>query len=268
MRHHRLFRSAGPAIAAFLVAGGLSWYSATAAPDGSRTSFGSSGNLGNGVVRTFASVDPGGEPAAVGVRVSAAALDGLPTEPAMLMLDFPAEASATAFDHLMLNWNPHGHEPEILFGKPHFDFHFYMTDMASIMRIDPAAPEFGTQAAHFPDARYMPRDYVSPPGALASELAVPFMGTHWVDATEGMIPGVYDFTETFINGSWDGTFTFMEPMITRAWLLTEPTLQESIKQPQAYQKSAYYPTVYTVRFDDSAQEFEITLSEMVYRTGS
>ncbi len=58
----------------------------------------------------------------------------------------------------------------------------------------------------------------------------------------------------------------MEPMITRAWLLTEPTLQEEIKQPSAYQRSAYYPpTVYTVRFDDRTQEFEVALSEMVFR---
>ncbi|WP_068155884.1 DUF5602 domain-containing protein [Rhodococcus phenolicus] len=264
MGHHRLFRSAGLAVAAFVVASGPVWHNATAAPDESRTHFGSTVALGDGVARTFTSVDPGGNPTAVGIRLSAAALDGLSGEGTMLMLELPEAATATAFDHVMLNWNPRGHPPDTLFGKPHFDLHFYMTDMASIGRIDPAAPDYATRAANLPAAQYIPQGYILPPGP-AAEQAVPFMGTHWLDATEGMIPGVYDFTETFINGSWDGNYTFMEPMITRAWLLTEPTLQEEIKQPSAYQRSAYYPTVYTVRFDDRTQEFEVALSEMVFR---
>ncbi|WP_425569608.1 hypothetical protein [Pseudonocardia yuanmonensis] len=49
-----------------------------------------------------------------------------------LMLDLPDQASATAYDHVMLNWNPQGHDPVVLFGKPHFDIHFDMVDMASI----------------------------------------------------------------------------------------------------------------------------------------
>ncbi|MFZ2530359.1 MAG: DUF5602 domain-containing protein [Rhodococcus sp. (in: high G+C Gram-positive bacteria)] len=264
MRHHRMFRSAGLAVAACVVASGSVWHNATAVPDESHTHFGSTATAGNGVIRTFTSVDAAGNPTAVGIRMSADALDGLPDDGAMLMLDVPETAAATAFDHVMINWNPRGHPPETLFGKPHFDLQFYMTDMASIERIDPAAPDFAIRAANLPAPQYMPRGYVLPPGP-AAEQVVPFMGAHWLDATEGMIPGVYDFTETFINGSWDGTYTFMEPMITRAWLLTGPTLREDIEQPQAYQQSAYYPTVYTVRFDDRTQEFEVALSEMVFR---
>ncbi|ETT25539.1 hypothetical protein RR21198_3661 [Rhodococcus rhodochrous ATCC 21198] len=266
MRPHRMLRLLGLFLAACVTAAGCS--AAAAGPPETRTYYGSFQNVGHGTARTYATVTAQGDPTAVGIRMSAAALEGLPDQAAMVMLDLPGQASATVFDHVMLNWNPHGHEPEILFGKPHFDMHFYMTDMSSTMEIDPATPEYAARATHLPDGKYIPRDYITPPGPLASQLAVPFMGVHWMDATAGMIPGVYDFTQTFINGSWDGNYTFMEPMMTRAWLLTRPTMQEDIKQPQAYQHTAYYPTVYSVRFDHAAQEVDVALGEMILRQKS
>ncbi|SEB76434.1 DUF5602 domain-containing protein [Rhodococcus koreensis] len=266
MRDHRLRCAVGLILAVCVTVAGCS--AAAAGPEGSRTSFGASESVGEGAVRTYTTVDARGEPTGVGIRMSATALDGLPDTGEKFMLDLPEQASATVFDHVMLNWNPHGHEPEILFGKPHFDMHFYMTDMSSTMGIDPAASDYAARAAHLPDAKYIPRDYITPPGPLASELAVPFMGVHWMDATAGMIPGVYDFTQTFINGSWDGNYTFMEPMMTRAWLLTKPAIRESAKQPQAYQHTAYYPTVYSVRFDYATGEYDISLAEMILRQKS
>lgn len=266
MRHHQMLRSLGLALAACLTVAACS--AAAAGPEDGRTYFSSSRSVGHGAVRTYTTVDTKGEPNAIGIRMSATALDGLPDTGAMFMLDLPEQASATVFDHVMLNWNPHGHEPEILFGKPHFDMHFYMTDMSAIEEIDPAAPDYADRAAHLPDGKYIPRDYITPPGPLASQLAVPFMGVHWLDATAGMIPGIYDFTQTFVNGSWDGNYTFMEPMMTRAWMLTKPAIREDIKQPLAYQHTGYYPTVYTVRFDQLTQEFDIALAGMTLRQKS
>ncbi|MGW5151843.1 DUF5602 domain-containing protein [Rhodococcus koreensis] len=266
MRDHRLRRAVGLILAVCVTVAGCG--AAAAGPEERRTYFGSPAPLGEGAVRTYTTVDTRGDPTAVGIRMSATALGGLPDTGAMFILDLHGEASPTVFDHVMLNWNPHGHEPEILFGKPHFDMHFYMTDMSSTMGIDPAASDYAARAAHLPDAKYIPRDYITPPGPLASQLAVPFMGVHWMDATAGMIPGVYDFTQTFINGSWDGNYTFMEPMMTRAWLVTKPTIRELIKQPLAYQYTAYYPTVYSVRFDYATGEYVISLEEMILREKS
>ncbi|RDI17194.1 hypothetical protein DEU38_12329 [Rhodococcus sp. AG1013] len=266
MRHHRVLRSVSLALAACVTMAGCS--AAAAEREDSRTYFSASERVGDGAARTYATVDTNGDPVAVGIRMSATALDGLPENGEMFMLDLPEQASATVFDHVMLNWNPHGHEPEILFGKPHFDMHFYISDMAAVQGIDPSAPDYADRAARFPDAKYIPRDYIAPPGPLASELAVPFMGVHWLDATAGMIPGVYDFTQTFINGSWDGNYTFMEPMMTRAWLQTKSSIREPIKQPQEYQHTAYYPTVYSVGFDDATGEYDITLGEMILRQQS
>ncbi len=273
MRSHRAVRAAGLVLAAVVV-GGASGCGAATAHDGHTTLavdgtyLGSPTDVGNGEVRTYTIVDAKGEPTAVGIRMSATSLDGLPDSGASFMLHLPEAAPPTVFEHVMLNWNPRGHEPTILFGKPHFDMHFYMTDMASVEQIDPAASNYAANAAHLPEGQYMPRNYVTAPGALASQIAVPSMGVHWVDATDGMIPGVYDFTQTFINGSWNGEYTFMEPMMTRAWLLTRPTIREDIEQPQAYQHTAYYPTTYIIRFDDRTQEFDVSLADLVLRQSS
>ncbi|HEY0574809.1 MAG TPA: DUF5602 domain-containing protein [Pseudonocardia sp.] len=206
--------------------------------------FGASQAVGNGTAKTFVKPDPSGQPAEVGLVMSASSMDGLAAEdtvpPTMVMLGFPPEAKATVFDHVMMNWNSHGHKPAEVFGKPHFDFHFYLSDAASVMAIDPGGVDFAAKAARLPDARYMPQDYAADPGLPAAN-TVPAMGLHWVDSTARIVPGEYQFTQIFINGSWDGQYTFMEPMLTREWMLTHPTVREAIKQPAAYQHDGYYP---------------------------
>jgi hypothetical protein len=94
------------------------------------------------------------------------------------------------------------------------------------------------------------------------------MGLHWVDTTDGLVPGKYDFTQILINGSWDGTYTFIEPMMKREWMLTKQTVQKNIKQPQAYQRSGCFPTTYSVRYDDQAKEYSISLGGMTMRHAS
>ncbi|MGB6224140.1 MAG: DUF5602 domain-containing protein, partial [Pseudonocardiaceae bacterium] len=95
----------------------------------SGTFFGPAQSIGNGTVKAYVTLDNAGNPSEVGLRMSATSLDGLPAEdavpPRMIMLDLPQQASATVFDHVMINWNSHGHAPVELFGKPHFDMHFY-----------------------------------------------------------------------------------------------------------------------------------------------
>ncbi|SEM24174.1 DUF5602 domain-containing protein [Rhodococcus maanshanensis] len=244
---------------------------AVGADDRSGTFFGPSQDLGDGTSKTYVSLDSDGKPTEIGIRITETALDGLPggpdAKPQMLMFDLPDEASETVFEHVMLDWNPNGHDPQILWGKPHFDMHFYLTDMAEVHAIDPTAPDFATKAARLPDPKYIPQDYVAPPGPPAAN-TVPSMGLHWNDSADRVVPGSFDFTEVLLNGSWDGEFTFIEPMMTREWLLTKPTLQEDLKLPKAYPRSGYSPTTYTVRFDDRSAEYVITLEGMTMREKS
>ena len=238
----------------------------------SQTVFGPSQPLGNGTVKTYVTLDNAGQPTEVGLRLSATAMEGLPqdTGPAqMVMLAFPDQAATTAFNHVMLNWNPQGHDPAPLFGKPHFDFHFDMVDMATMMAINPDDPKFATEAEHLPEPKYVPAGYVVPPGPPLVAQVVPGMGVHLVDSGDStLVPGRYDFQQIIINGTWDGRYTFIEPMVTREWLLTQPTMQEPLKQPQAYQKSAYYPTAYDVHVDQQTKDYVIALTGLTKRQAS
>ncbi|HTF51938.1 MAG TPA: DUF5602 domain-containing protein [Pseudonocardia sp.] len=236
------------------------------------TFFGAPGQLGNGTVRAFVTTDATGQPSDIGIQMSATALDGLPTQdtvpPTMTVLDFPEQASSTDFDHVMLNWNSHGHPPLGVFDKPHFDFHFYMTNMASVMAIDPHDPHFGAEAAHLPDAKYVPAGYgpeLGPPAVTA----VPAMGLHWEDDPDAFIPHHYNFTQVLINGSWDGRYTFIEPMITRDWLLTRPpAIQGEVNQPRAYQRSGYFPTTYRIRYDGATNAYDVSLGGLMMHPAS
>lgn len=246
---------------------------ANAAAGNSGIFFGPSQDLGNGTVRTYAVLDEGGNPTEVGLRMTQAALDGLPGStagpPPMLMIDFPDQASATAFDHVMLNWNPVGHDPIVLFGKPHFDFHFDMVDMAMLEAISPSDPDYAAKAEHAPEAKYVPQGYVVPPGGPAAAQAVPGMGVHLVDSGDtSLVPGSYDFQQILINGTWDGRYTFIEPMITREWLLTAPSAQQALKLPEAYQQAGYYPTTYGVHVDEQTKDYVISLGGMTMRARS
>ena len=272
MRTHRLRR--GWALAAAtctaIAVAGCGGASGSTPPDQSGVFFGPSQNLGNGSVKTYTVLDKEGHPTEVGLRLTASALDGLPPAdtdpPQMLMLDFPDQAATTAFDHVMINWNPQGHDPAPLFGKPHFDFHFDMVDMAAIQAINPTDPNYSAKAEHAPEAKYVPQDYVLPPGGSAAAQAVPGMGVHLVDSSDtSLVPGTYNFEQIIINGVWDGRHTFIEPMITRDWLLTNPTSEQPLKLPQAYQKTGYYPTTYAVHIDQQSKDYLISLAGMSMR---
>ena len=276
MRVHRLLRNAAltaavtcSALPVLTGCGAERARSDTSVPaSSSATVFGPSQELGNGNAKTYVTLD-GERPTEVGVRLSSTALEGLPESGRMLMLDFPDQAAITAFDHVMLNWNPQGHDPVELFGKPHFDFHFDMVDMSTMQAINPDDPGYATKAENLPEPRYLPQGYVVPPGPPVAAQVVPGMGVHLVDSADTtLVPGKYDFEQIIINGAWDGRYTFIEPMITREWLLSQPTAQENLKQPQSYQKTAYYPTTYTVHVDQQTKDYVIALAGLTMRQAS
>lgn len=237
--------------------------------DESGTFFGDSTDLGDGMARSYVVLDADGDATEVGIRISEAAMTNLPTDTTVFhtyTLALPDGADGTVIDHIMLDWNPIGHEPAGLFTTPHFDMHFFMMTEAEVMTIMPGA-DFQTKAENFPDTAYIPQGYATPPGSPIE--AVPMMGVHWVDLSDPTYAGSgTPFTEVLIYGSWDGDLNFIEPMITRDWLMTKPTLTENLKLPAKYQQSGLFPTTYSVKFDTATSEYVISLGGMTERTAS
>jgi hypothetical protein len=259
-------------------AGGASYDRAGYDQAGAHREYGSPVRVGVGRARTYVVLDEksGGVPLEIGVALDERALDGLPTGMAgaaleaakpmsmgdEFILPLPAH-NPTPYPLVVLNWNPNGHEPPQLYGLPHFDFHFYTIDDRARTAIVPSDPAYAVKAGNFPGAK-MPAGYFPPPAPPALA-AVPMMGLHWTDPTSPEFSPA-GFSRTFIYGSWDGEVIFAEPMITRAFLLTQPDILLDLPVPAQFAAPGYYPAAYRVVFDAQAREYRIALAKLTWRS--
>jgi hypothetical protein len=214
--------------------------------------------IGNGVARGWVKVNKNGDPLEVGVTLSDKALMNLPDEPQMFVFNLPKNKGHNFYTHLLMDWNPHGHEPTGIYDLPHFDFHFYIIPSEERMGIPPMDPPYMDPA---PSSEFVPELYMQLPGL------VPEMGAHWVDLTSPELHGA-KFTHTFIWGSYAGEFVFWEPMITKEYFESYPDAIFDIKQPTAYQKDGWYPLKYKVSYSTKPNEFTVSIIDLVYHDGA
>ncbi len=189
-----------------------------------------------GKAKTWVSLT-NGVPQQLAISINDSAMNSLPTDgddEIETPVSLPSQASATVLDHVVIDWNPHGHPPIGVYSFPHFDFHFYTISKEEQMSI-PAYEDDSTGFLKYPAPQYLPANYVPIPGGEAE------MGTHWVDVTSPEMNGGA-FTQTFVYGSYNGKVNFYEPMMTKAFLDTTTSFERSIPQPAAVSKSGYYPT--------------------------
>ena len=210
-----------------------------------------------GVLKAFSMEDENGNLISVGVDLSARILDNLPIDPVQLVVTFPNHGANTTYTHMLIDWNPQGHEPPGVYDTPHFDFHFYTIPNAQRMSI---GPNDVAQFANAPALMYQPPVYLHTPGG------VPQMGAHWIDLLAPEFNGGV-FTKTFIYGSYDGEFIFHEPMITLAHLRTNPDETIPIRQPSAYAESGTYPGSYSIRYSTNPNKYTIALTDMSWFQG-
>lgn len=215
--------------------------------------------LYNGKAWTWSTLKADGTPEKLAISISDAALSSVPINSnhtghenhLVLSLN---EKHGTPFNHVLLDWNPSGHEGP-MYMLPHFDFHYYFTTPAEV-----DAVVEGPQMNKFPDAAYIPAGHIAPaPG-------VPKMGMHWLDPASGELSGGKVFTETFIYGSYDGKVTFMEPMITKSFIDTTTNFSRAIPQPVKFQKAGYYPTKVSIKRHDGVTD--IIMEDFVQRQAS
>ncbi|CAN5824023.1 DUF5602 domain-containing protein [soil metagenome] len=242
----------------------LAGCSDTSEPSKAGTFSGPTLQVGGGEARSVVTLDRDGNPVSMAVAISDGAVENPPTPPAGMMwaehtLALPAEAAGTVFDHLTLDWNPHGHPPIGIFNLPHFDIHFYTISVEKRNTMLPSDPAFAEKGHRLPAAEFIPQGYISP-----DPETIPRMGRHWIDPSSPEFNGE-PFTATFIYGSYDGEMIFLEPMVTRAFLQTRPNFVRPLKLPARYAVPGHYPSSYRVTYDASANEHRITLGDFVRR---
>ena len=254
--------------------------STTGSDDLPALQYGAAVQIGAGKARVYVqpSATAGAAPLEIGIALDDGALQGLPTAdqaPPQAMGSFsyvlPLPAGMPApYGVVQLNWNPGGHPPPGIYDAPHFDFHFYTVSPAERDAVLPSDPAFAAKAGHFPGAEFIPPGYMVLPPPPAPIDAVPMMGVHWLDVAAPELqpptsPSHAAFTRTFIYGSWDGKFTFLEPMVTRAFLLTHGDVTVPIATPAKYAAAGYYPSSYRVSYDARLHETHVALTKLVHR---
>lgn len=226
--------------------------------------------LYSGKVSTWVELNNDGNPQRVGISLDDAALNSVPAgtapeegdeEKNMLSLQFDSKAAVTPFTHVGLDWNPVGHEPNPIYTKPHFDFHFNIISEEDRLAI-PLYEQDSLKFKNIPASDYVPANYMYFGGG------VPQMGAHLVDVTSPELDPVYPqlFTQTFIYGSYDGKIIFYEPMITLDFLKGTTNFERQIPQPAKFQKTGYYPTIMKVSKHDGVTD--VILDGFVYKQAS
>jgi hypothetical protein len=226
---------------------------------GASAHYGNPVAVGNGYARSIVVTRANGTPLTIGFMLTDTALTGLPaTEPEYeYILPMPQGVSVPPYTILALNWEVHGHEPANVYGVPHFDFHFYMLTAAERAGITATGADLA-RVEKRPDAKYIPQGYQHTPGG------VPHMGAHWIDPRSPEFNGK-PFTKTFIYGFYNGKMAFLESMATIAYLKTMPVATDTIPQPQAVQRTGYYPQSYTIAYDQANKIYTVSLGDLVSR---
>ncbi|TFL16841.1 DUF5602 domain-containing protein [Jannaschia formosa] len=218
-------------------------------------------SLGEGTVHAFAETDAEGRATRIGVAMTEAAVASLAHDMVFVTVPLPEAARAAGYDHVSLDWMPHGHEPAGLFDTPHFDVHFYMTTEAERLAIDPADPLFQEKAANRPDASYLPATFMAPP----QPEPIPAMGEHWLDAMDPVFAGAR-FEAVLIYGAWDGEVTFVEPMVTRDLLASKREFGGKLDQPAKVAREVALPDSWSVSWDEEAGTHVVSIDGLVART--
>ena len=245
-------------------------------PRHERTIRGEVEKMGAGTVQSFVTLDPSDAPIAIGVTLSAGALEQLPPVPNTVSrcfdlngdgrhtghecmgdeertLNVPVESTTgLPFRWVSVNWNPAGHH-NTPYVQPHFDFHFNAVDRSRIEAIAPGRCGELADCGDFERAtRPVPAQYL-PSGYIDVGAVVPRMGNHLLDSQSPELKDSLPFTTTFIYGAYEGELIFWEPMITLDFLQKTQDACMEIRQPKAFQQAGYYPTQYCVRQDRQGQ---------------
>lgn len=220
---------------------------------------GASVKIGNGEAHTFVRTDSKDSPTTIGIAFTSGMLDGLPqptpgsAPDVPYTLPMPSSGPKTIVDHVVINWEPHGHPPPKIYDAPHFDFHFYLVSEAEHNSVTFADDKASADPAQQPPADLLAAGYVVPPGT-----AVPKMGVHAINTSAQEFKGS-PFTATFIYGYFNKKLTFLEPMASVSFLKSKPTYVVDIPRPKKYSFAGAYPAAYSVRYDAGKDSYEVNL---------
>ena len=227
---------------------------------GVQTIEGECGSVYDGQVCTWATLS-GDRVVEFGATVPIRAIESAPLDlemvwppPSVAVLSLPDEVTrALGFNHLMINWEHHGHPPP-LFAVPHFDFHFYTVDPAEVAAMDCSDL---SKPSQLPDGYALPDVTIPEVGELVG-LCVPGMGMHAMPAAE--IDQTEPFGASTIVGYYKGDVIHVEPMVARAKILAAESFQLTVPSVPGLGANVTWPTHFEAVYDESTQTYRFTYS--------
>lgn len=249
-------------------------------------------SLGEGYVSSFAEVNACGQPTAIGVAITQAAVDTLPTErnDGQLCWDLNGDGlqdrntecgwghgrvlylprlNNVPFTYILFNWATFGHGPVHVFDKPHFDVHIYVNDNLERLAIRPGpCPSFINCDDKEKALKPLPENFF--PTGFEYQIggaAQGYMGNHIVDLDDPVHSGG-PLTHLFAYGSYDGHLTFWEPLVTASFLQTQPNECREVAQPPEFEKAGFYPLKFCTRYRPLRRDYVITIEDFVFHEAS
>jgi hypothetical protein len=215
--------------------------------------------MGQGKVVSWVTTSPTGVPSVIGVTFTRSVLKGLPGEITGYPVALPVQARRTGFDHVELDWRPHGHIPPGIYDAPHVDFHFYLITAAVQDSITAVGDDLARVQKKPASDAFVPDGYIAAPGGEEAK-----MGAHWVDPKAPEFNG-QPFTHSFIYGFYDGKMAFIEPMIDLQYLLAGTGFTQAVAVPERYPKPGYFPTSYGMTYDPKTDKYTVFLGGLTKR---
>lgn len=194
-----------------------------------------------GKIRSFIKLNMRDGSDQIGIAMSNSFVQAMDQEMRSFIVPLPRASAIRPFDHVVINWNPHGHVPDHIYDVPHFDIHFYFIPESLRQTITCQ----GDDAAI---CQKQPRADMIPPFYQPTPVGEAKMGWHWFDPRSPEFNG-HPFTATFIYGFYNGVINFLEPMVTRDFLLSKATYQGATFPPAYYADSAIFPKSYSVSYN-------------------
>lgn len=245
------------------------------------TFYGETKPLGNGFVRSFVELDKDRNPLEVGVTLTKDVLP-LPTEDGQpdikFELSLPPEASTTAFDQVEITYRPQNYSGvRTIFDAPRISTDFFLISPQErdaicpnyqvIDRLPTCVGEEREQALKTPALGTLPEGF---------EIGVVPEARHGIRYFDGKAPlpigeinGEQQLTSVYNYAIFDGNqLTALDIVSSNAFLETQADFNSPIKLPTSFSQSGYYPTEYSVTYDDTSQEYTVALSGLTYRSAT
>ena len=207
-----------------------------------------------GTAEVWVEVDGNNNPFGIGVILSEDFSLSRPDDTLAVDLPWPDEVDPVEpYQMLRLYFLPDGHSPAG-FNVSHIKLRTYLVDEQEFGDLADAGPEVREAT---PDSAYIPSGFEK-----IDRDDNPPIGSQWTNPEQTLT----EFNYSYAYGFNEGELVFLETMIASDALDGQPDNRLQIPQPQAFQRSGYYPQINYVAVSGNTGRNYIGIEELNYHS--